>query len=202
MEVVRGAYSAVAARYAELFDRSGLDHEDGEDVALVERHLTGSSGPVLDLGCGPGQWTAHLHALGADVTGVDVVPEFVAHARAAHPGPGFVLGSMTGLDVPAHSVAGVLAWYSTIHLLPSELDGVLTGFRRLLAPGGTLVLGFFGSDDGVVPFDHAVTTAHRWPVDVMARRLAGAGFTELERVQRVSAARPDRRHAAIAARAS
>lgn len=201
--MVRDAYAAVAGRYAELFDRSGLDHEDGEDVALVERHLVGLPGPVLDLGCGPGQWTAHLHALGADVTGVDVVPEFVAHARAAHPGPGFVLGSMTGLDVPAHSVAGVLAWYSTIHLPPSELDGVLTAVRRLLAPGGALVLGFFSSDDdGVVPFDHAVTTAHRWPVDVMAQRLAGAGFTELERVQRVSAARPDRRHAAIAARAS
>ena len=202
LDVVRGAYSAVAARYAELFDRRGLDHEDGEDVALVERHLVGLPGPVLDLGCGPGQWTAHLHALGADVTGVDVVPEFIAHARAVHPGPGFVLGPMTALDVPAHSVAGVLSWYSTIHLPPAELAGVLAGFRRLLAPGGTLVLGFFGSDDGVVPFDHAVTTAHRWPVDVLVQRLAAAGFTDLERVQRVSPTRPDRRHAAIAARAS
>ena len=197
---MREAYAAVAEQYVDLFDRGWAESEDPGDRALVERHLLGLPGPVLDLGCGPGQWTAHLHARGADVTGVDVVPEFVAHARAAHPGPAFVLGSMTGLDVPAHSVAGVLAWYSTIHLPPEELDGVLAGFRRLLAPGGVLVVGFFDSTDGVVPFEHRVTTAFRWPADVLAGRLAAAGFSEVERRQRQSPERPDRRYAAIAAR--
>ena len=199
---MRTAYSAVAAQYIDLFDRGWADREDPGDLALVERHLLGLPGPVLDLGCGPGQWTAHLDARGADVTGVDVVPEFLAHARAAHPGPRFVLGSMTGLDLPAHSVAGVLAWYSTIHLPPAELDGVLAGIRRLLAPGGALVVGFFDSEDVVAPFDHTVVTAHRWPADVLAQRLAAAGFTELERRQRRSPTRPDRSYAAIAASAS
>ena len=37
---------------------------------------------VLDLGCGPGQWSAYLHSLGAEVVGVDLVEEFIAHARA------------------------------------------------------------------------------------------------------------------------
>ncbi|MFQ1003811.1 class I SAM-dependent DNA methyltransferase [Modestobacter sp. SSW1-42] len=202
LEPVRAAYASVAAQYVDLFDRGWPAQEDPGDLALVERHLVGLAGPVLDLGCGPGQWTGHLHARGADVTGVDVVPAFVAHARAAHPGPAFVLGSMTGLDLPAHSVAGVLAWYSTIHLPPASLDDVLAGFRRLLAPGGTLVVGFFDSEDGVVPFDHRVRTAFRWPVEVFAQRLAEAGFTELERRQRQSPDRPDRRYAAIAARAT
>jgi len=196
---VRDAYSSVAARYVDLFDRGWPAQEDDGDLALVERHLLGLPGPVLDLGCGPGQWTAHLHARGADVTGVDVVPEFVAHARAAHPGPAFMLGSMTGLAVPAHSVAGVLSWYSTIHLPPAELDGALAGFRLLLAPGGTLVVGFFDSDDGVLTFEHRVAPAFRRPVDVFAERLGAAGFTELERRQRRS---PERRYAAIAARAT
>jgi SAM-dependent methyltransferase len=202
VEPVRGAYSAVAAQYVELFDRGWPAQEDVGDLALVERHLLGLPGPVLDLGCGPGQWTAHLHARGADVTGVDVVPEFVEHARSAHPGPAFVLGSMADLDVPAHSVAGVLSWYSTIHLPPAELAGVLAGFRRLLAPGGALVVGFFDSDDSVAPFDHRVTTAFRWPAEVLAARLVAAGFTEVERRQRRSPERPDRRYAAIAVRAS
>ena len=199
---MRVAYSAVAAQYADLFDRGWPAQEDAGDLALVERHLLGLPGPVLDLGCGPGQWTAHLHARGADATGVDVVPEFLAHARAAHPGPAFVLGSMTAVDVPEHSVAGVLAWYSTIHSPPASLDDVLAAIRRVLAPGGTLVVGFFDSDDVVAPFEHRVAPAFRWPVDVFAERLVAAGFTELERRQRTAPERPDRRYAAIAARAA
>jgi hypothetical protein len=31
---------------------------------------------------------------------LDVVPEFIAHARATHPGPEFRLGSMTEVDAP------------------------------------------------------------------------------------------------------
>lgn len=196
---VREAYAVVADRYIDLFDGTG--HEHPEDAALVRRHQTGLSGMVLDLGCGPGHWTADLHARGAEVTGIDLVPEFVAHAQAHHPGPTYRLGSMTDLDLPDHSVAGVLTWYSTIHLPPAELAPVLGELRRLLVPSGLLVAGFFASDDGVQPFDHAVTTAYRWPVDEFAEHLTAAGFVELERVQHQREDRPDRRYAAIAARA-
>lgn len=196
---VRDAYSSRSQQYIGLFDGTWQDHED--DTALVRRHLIGLTGPVLDLGCGPGHWTADLHSLGADVTGVDVVPEFIAHARATHIGPDFRLGSMTELDVSDHSVAGILAWYSTIHLPPPELDGVLTEFRRLLAPSGVLVIGFFDSDHGVAAFDHKVITAYGWPVDVLAEHLSAAGFVELQRRQHHAPDRPDRRYAAVAARA-
>jgi SAM-dependent methyltransferase len=197
---VRDAYSTMSGEYIGLFDGGWQDHED--DTAFVRRHLTGLSGPVLDLGCGPGHWTAHLHSLGAQVTGVDMVPEFISHARATHPGPEFRLDVMTELDVPVHSVAGILSWYSTIHLPPPELDRVLAVFRRLLRSAGVLVVGFFDSDDDVARFDHKVVTAYRWPVDVFSGHLARAGFVEVQRLQRQAPERPDRRYAAIAARAS
>ena len=189
----------MADRYLD-FSAATWDPDDA-DAAFVRRHLTGLPGPVLDLGCGPGHWSGYLHGLGTDVTGVDLVPEFVAHARAHHPGPAFRLGSMTEVDAEEHSAAGVLSWYSTIHLPPTELDRVLRGFRRLLAPSGVLVIGFFDSDDGVAAFDHAVAPAHRWPVDVLAERLRQAGLTEVARLQHSSAERPDRRYAALAASA-
>jgi SAM-dependent methyltransferase len=195
---VRNAYSVASEQYIGLFDSGWQAHKD--DTALVRRHLVGLAGPVLDLGCGPGHWTAYLHALGADVTGVDVVPEFIAHAQATHPGPRFHLGSMTELDVAEHSVAGILAWYSTIHLPPPELSRVLSVFRQLLVPSGMLVVGFFDSDSGVSEFDHKVITAFRWPVDVFAELLAEAGFAEAERLQHQVVERPDRKYAAIAAR--
>lgn len=198
---MREAYSSVSEQYIDLFDNGDLGDE--QDAALVRRHLTGLPGPVLDMGCGPGHWTAYLHSLGAAVTGVDMVPEFIAHARATHPGPEFRLGSMTEVDVPEHSVAGILAWYSTIHLPPHELDRAFAGFRGLLAASGVLVAGFFGSDDdAVTAFDHKVVTAYRWPVDVFAEHLAGVGFVELERVQHQVPERRDRKYAAIAARAT
>ena len=193
----------MSAQYIGLVGDGSQEHE--ADVALVGRHLAGLAGPELDLGCGPGQWTSYLHLLGADVTGVDMVPEFVAHARARaranHPGLDIRQGSMTELDFPEHAVAGILSWYSTIHLTPSALDGVLTEFRRLLAPSGVLVAGFFDSDDGVAKFDHKVIAAYRWPADVFSGRLAAAGFAEIERLKRQVPERPDRRFAAIAARA-
>jgi len=197
--LMRDAYSSVSEQYIGLFDGVDKAHED--DAAFIRRHLAGLPGPVLDLGCGPGHWTAYLHSLGADVTGVDVVPEFTAHARAAHAGPEFRLGSMTEVEAPEHSLAGILTWYSTIHLPPADLDRVLSEFRRLLTSSGVLVAGFFDSDDDVVQFDHKVIAAYRWPVDVFAEQLVKAGFTEVQRLQQQFPDRPDRRYAAIAARA-
>jgi SAM-dependent methyltransferase len=200
LQPVRDAYSSMAEQYIGLFDGTWQDHP--EDTALVRQYLTGLPGKVLDLGCGPGHWTAYLRSLGVDVTGVEMVPEFIAHARATHPGSDFVLGSMTELDVGDHSIAGILSWYSTIHVPPQELDRVLEEFHRLLTPGGVLVTGFFDSDDGVAAFDHAVITAYRWPVDVLVECLSAAGFIELERRRHQVSQRPDRRYAAVAARAT
>ena len=132
VQAICDAYSSMSKQYIGLVGDGSQEHE--HDMSLVRRHLAGLAGSVLDLGCGPGHWTCYLHSLGAEVTGVDMVPEFVAHARATYPGLTFRQGSMTELDVPDHSVAGILTWYSTIHLSPSELDGVLTDFRRPSRP--------------------------------------------------------------------
>ncbi|MGA3562893.1 class I SAM-dependent DNA methyltransferase [Melissospora conviva] len=181
VERVRQAYGAVADLYIELFGSVGQSHPD--DLAFIARHLSNRPGKVLDLGCGPGHLTGYLSSLGADVTGIDVVPEFVAHATATHPTVDFRLGAMAKLDVADGSVAGILAWYSLIHLPPQDLDGVLAEFRRAMVSGGTLVVGFFDGDE-VGAFDHKVTTAYRWPPDAFSRRLRRAGFTEVERLRR------------------
>ncbi len=78
---------------------------------------------------------------------------------------------------------------------------MLAGFRRLLRPSGTLVLGFFASDDGVTAFDHAVVTAYRWPADLLTQHLVEAGLAQVARIERQVADRPDRRYDTLAARA-
>jgi SAM-dependent methyltransferase len=191
MDVAR-AYGNVSDLYVSMFGSPAQVHPD--DLAFIGRHL---SGRVLDLGCGPGQMSGHLRSLGADVTGIDLVPSFLDHARSAFPGIDFRLGSMDDLDSLGLSGAdGILTWYSVIHHRPAEMDGLLATLRRALRPGGTLVIGFFDGDE-VAPFDHKVTTAYFWPADEMSARLAKAGFTEIARDRR-EGDRPNRRHAALA----
>jgi SAM-dependent methyltransferase len=195
VQQVRQAYASVVDLYIGLFGTSQQVHAD--DLAFIGRHLSGQPGTVLDLGCGPGHITGYLRSLGVDATGIDVVPEFIAHAKAAHPSGKYQLGSMENLDVANHSVAGILAWYSLIHLPSQDLDGVLTEFRRVIAPAGSLVVGFFDGDE-VAAFDHKVVTAYRWPVEELSERLTRAGFTEVEYQRRPSDG-THRPHAAIAA---
>ncbi|GAB3834290.1 class I SAM-dependent methyltransferase [Dactylosporangium cerinum] len=181
VEQVRDAYTAIADIYIGLFGTSEQVH--AEDLAFIGRHLTIRPGTVLDAGCGPGHITGYLRSLGVDARGIDMVPEFIAYAKAAHPDGEYQLGSIRHLDLEDGSLAGVLAWFSLIHLPPEEIDGALAELRRVLAPGGTLVVGFFDYDE-LGAFDHKVATAYRWPADELSARLAAVGFTEVERQHR------------------
>ena len=173
-ERVTAAYSARADEYAALLGSMDAVHPD--DRALVDAWAAGQSGPRVDAGCGPGHWTAHLARQGHRVSGIDAAPEFVEHARRTHGASvDFRVGSLDALPLADGSVDGVLAWYSLIHHEPSRIGGALAEFRRALAPGGGLLLGFF-EGAAVEAFDHAVVTAYRWPVASLAALLDEAGF--------------------------
>ncbi|MCS5494707.1 class I SAM-dependent methyltransferase [Curtobacterium flaccumfaciens] len=173
-ERVTAAYSARADEYAALLGSMDAVHPD--DRALVDAWAAGQSGALVDAGCGPGHWTAHLGRQGHRVSGIDGTPEFVEHARRTHGASvDFRVGSLDALPLADGSVDGVLAWYSVIHHEPSRIGGPLDEFRRVLTPGGGLLLGFF-EGAAVEAFDHAVITAYRWPVASLAALLDEAGF--------------------------
>lgn len=182
---IAAAYDAVAPVYA------GLPRTDLHSVALDRAvlaafaELTRGGGPVAELGCGPGPVTAHLRDLGLDVFGVDLAPEMIRLARETHPDLRFAVGSMDALDLADGELRGIVCWYSIIHAPPGELPRHLAEFRRVLAPGGHLLLAFFESEGGpVTEFDHKVTAAYRWPIDELARLAGEAGFAEIGRVLR------------------
>lgn len=162
----RAAYGARADEYAEVL--GSMEATAPCDRELVARWAEGVPGEVVDVGCGPGQWTAFLRSLGCDAYGIDPVQRFVEIARQRHPEVSYKLGSFA--DLRPESVGGVLSWYSVIHLEPAALPEALTQLRDALRPGGSLLLGFFGGER-VEPFDHAVTTAYYWPPHELARSL-------------------------------
>jgi SAM-dependent methyltransferase len=81
LQRVRDAYPSMSEPYIALVEDARQMPE--QDRSLIRRHLAGVSGAVLDLGCGPGHWTAYLHSLGVDVSGIDLVPDFIPVAGYA-----------------------------------------------------------------------------------------------------------------------
>lgn len=133
---------------------------------------------MLDAGCGPGHWTDFLRKQGVDISGVDLVPAFIAIANSRFPDTTFRVASLHALDLADSSLSGVLAWYSLIHLAPTELPKVLNELRRVLKPQGHLLVGFFEGETAQ-PFDHAVTSAYYWSVEHMIGMLNEGRFEVL-----------------------
>lgn len=187
VSVTAKAYDAISAAYVDLV-RDGLDSNPfdyGVLTAFAGLVRQAGGGPVADLGCGPGYLSGHLRDLGIEVSGVDLSAALIEHARRLYPDVPFSVGSMGALDTADGTLGGIVSWYSLIHTPPAEVPAYLAEFHRVLAPGGHLLLGFFASEGGPVePFDHAVTTAYRWPIDGLARVADEAGFGEVGRVVR------------------
>jgi ubiquinone/menaquinone biosynthesis C-methylase UbiE len=179
----RTSYDTVAASYREL-TRHILDEapEEREALALFAGLVRArGGGPVADVGCGTGRITAHLRELGLDVFGIDLSPGMIEVARRDHPGVRFDLGSMTDLALAEASVTGLVAWYSLIHIPDDEIGSVLAHFRRVLVPGGPLLLSFHVGDASHLKTEgyggHPMKVhVHRRQHDRMIAWLEQAGF--------------------------
>ena len=180
----RSSYDTDASGYAEKV-RGLLDGKPYLRASLSlfaeSVHAVGG-GPVVDAGCGPGYVTRHLQDAAVDAFGIDLSPELIAIARRDHPDLRFEVGTMTALDLADDSVAGVVAFWSVIHVPDHAVPGVFEEFHRVLRPGGPLLVGFHVGDEtrhtseGYTGRPINVETHRRRP-DTVARWLRGAGFT-------------------------
>ena len=88
----------------------------------------GAAGPILDVGCGEGYYSARLaQALGAELTGLDISKEAVRCAAAKYKGPLWLCGTAAHLPVADHSAGIVTSLFALT--MPEE-------FRRVLRPDG------------------------------------------------------------------
>lgn len=180
----RTSYDTVAAGYADKVREAiaGDRYLSGALGLFADAVRPAGGGPVADVGCGPGHVTAHLHALGVDAFGIDLSPGMIEVARRDHPGLRFEVGSMTDLDLPTASVAGLLAWHSLIHLPDDEVPSVIERFHQALRPGAPLQLMFHVGDgirlktEGYGGHPMKVRVHRRRPEQV-ADWLKAAGFT-------------------------
>jgi SAM-dependent methyltransferase len=182
VEDTRTSYDTVAVSYADQL----RDRLDGEPylrsaLALFADMVRTGGGPAADVGCGPGHVTAHLHELGIDAFGIDLSPAMIDLARRDHPGLRFEVGSMTDLRLADASVAGLLAFWSLIHIPDETVPSVFGHFRRVLRPGGPLLLGFHVGDGSRLKTQgyggHPMKVCvHRRQPGLVAAWLRDAGF--------------------------
>ena len=174
-EAVAASYDAVAGLYIELFGDEEL--ADPRDLETITAWAATCDGPVLDAGCGPGHWTAALARRGVEVAGVDLSAEFLERARRRYPALSFQSADVRRLPSRDGSWAGVLAWFSLIHLDPVDVRVAFAEMHRALAPGGRILIGFFaGEGDEPLPFAHQVAPAWSWPGEWVEEQLVLAGF--------------------------
>jgi SAM-dependent methyltransferase len=142
LEQTRKSYDLVAEEYVRRLyhelENMPLDCEVLERFARAVR----DQGLVYEIGCGPGQVARYLHERGVAVVGLDLSPRMVELARQLNPGIAFQQGDMAKLQAQDASWAGIVAFYSIIHIPRSEVVAVLSEWRRVLQPGGLALLSF------------------------------------------------------------
>jgi 2-polyprenyl-3-methyl-5-hydroxy-6-metoxy-1,4-benzoquinol methylase len=98
---------------------------------------------VLDIGCGRGEVLLACAARGAEVAGIDYAPaavEISLDTLAAVPGADVRQGDVTRLPWADASFDAVLSGDVIEHLVAADADAMLREARRVLRPGGRLVL--------------------------------------------------------------
>jgi ubiquinone/menaquinone biosynthesis C-methylase UbiE len=147
---------------------------------------------ILDVGCGTGYFVRLLAEIAGPpgaVVGVDAAPEMIAHASSrsrSAANVSFEVGSAGALSFPDSSFDVVVSSLTMHHVAPVEQLAAVQEMRRVLRPGGTLLVAEFQA-----PTDHAWKlllgptglTAMGHAVPHVEALVATVGFTEIRRAR-------------------
>ncbi|MGI9601925.1 MAG: uracil-DNA glycosylase family protein [Acidimicrobiales bacterium] len=137
----------------------------------------GLSGPIIDLGCGPGWLTQYLGPDAVALDGaramLDLVPEFAPAAPR-------VQGDVADLPVRDGALAGALAARVYVHLPRSEVPAALGDLHRALRVHAPVELVVFGDEPAELrTIENDLLDGRQfsvWDHESLTDTLIGAGF--------------------------
>jgi SAM-dependent methyltransferase len=169
----------VYALFEERFRGSPAAIANGQRFYLA--FLKDLPGPVLDAGCGRGEFLRLLQSSGIPCTGIESNPVSAAACRSA--GLDVELGDAIPLLAarPDGTLGAVVALQVVEHWSPEEIFRFLQEARRALAPGGVLIAETINVDSVSALRAFYLDPTHARPVPAEALRFLAeaAGFTDI-----------------------
>ncbi len=169
-------FDPVADNYDDYYDS-----EFGRSLDYLEKLEVGKAlekmppGPMLEIGCGTGHWSAFFCQKGFAVTGIDVSEKMLSHAIYRQlPGCYFALGSAEQLPFPEHSFDHVAAM--AVLEFVDEPDRVFNEIHRVLKPGGFLLIGALNKNSRLTDAnDEILTHARMFTPALLTEKLLNFG---------------------------
>ena len=133
-----------------LQEHLAQDHDAASrPQTLIKKHvdwihrqlLRGKTGKILDLGCGPGLYTARLAKLGHTCTGIDFAPASIHYANQNAPaGCQYLLSDIRSADFGSEYDLVIYIFGALDLVRPDDARPILEKAHRSLKPGGILLL--------------------------------------------------------------
>jgi ubiquinone/menaquinone biosynthesis C-methylase UbiE len=140
-------YAAGVLRSSAIFQLASLPYELLARAPVWDRHcaemaeqLPPGARHVLDLGCGPGNSTAHLrNKVGPGAIGGDLAPSMLRRARKRD--RTLALASLDAAALPVRSGSlDAVTFHSVLYLLPDQPAALREVFRVLRSGGRAILL--------------------------------------------------------------
>ena len=145
-DLIAKIYERIAVEYDERIPGSTAldDHFSATEIAFVLERV-GKSDDVLDMGCGTGRLTLPMARQAGSVTGMDLTAGMMAEASRKAQADGldvrFQQGDMAAMPFPDDSFDVVVCMLALMHVPPEDRGRVFAEVRRVLRPGGRLLIG-------------------------------------------------------------
>lgn len=131
---ISAGYTAWAATYDNTANLL-IEVEEPVVKSLLRKF---SPGRVLDAACGTGRYSEFLHTLGHKVTGIDLSPEMLRHAKARNQKIKFIEGNLRALTLDDDHFDLVICALALTHF--SDINQVLTELFRVTRSGGHILI--------------------------------------------------------------
>ena len=173
-------FAGVFERAAAAYDVTAFPFFTPFGAALVEFAQIDPSDRVLDVGCGTGAALAPASRTAASATAVELSPAMAERAQAAAPGAKVIVGDAAELPFDDASFDLVLSSF-VVFFMPDP-TAALREWRRVLAPGGRIVMSTWGSpDQRWQAFERPIRRSFIPRMDPEIARDLGAGLALVDR---------------------
>ena len=186
MDALNAAFTdAFRGARAEIKERLSIYLPIIQNAAIGTKEM-----PIIDLGCGRGEWLELLREKNLQARGVDLNRIFVAQSREL--GLDVVEGDLIAYlgDLPSASVGALTSFHVVEHLSPELLLKMLDETVRVLKPGGVVILETPNPQNiNVSSYAFHLDLSHRKPLPVPTLRFLFKSVG-LERIEVIALREP------------